>query len=162
MIETAAPTHCRTLADGEATEALARAIAAVLRPGDVVLLAGPLGSGKTTFARALIRALPGPAGEDRSGEEVPSPTFTLVQIYERRPAPVWHFDLYRLSDPEEVWELGWEEALGEAVVLVEWPERLGRLAPPEALRLTLSHAGEGRLARLEGGADWAARLAALD
>ena len=161
MIETEAPLLSRLLPDAEATAALARDLAPRLRAGDVLLLEGDLGAGKSSFARALIRALPGPAGEDRSGEEVPSPTFTLVQIYERRPAAVWHFDLYRLSDPEEVYELGWEEALGGALLLVEWPERLGRLAPPEALRLRLAIEGEGRRAALEGPAPWARRLAGL-
>src|SRR3546814_13591165 len=83
-----------------------------------------LGAGKTALARALIRALPGPAGA--AAEEVPSPTFTLVQIYERRPAPVWHFDLYRLDSAAEVEELGFSEALAGGLALVEWPERLGK------------------------------------
>jgi tRNA threonylcarbamoyladenosine biosynthesis protein TsaE len=94
------------LPDEAATLALARRLAPLLRAGDVIALFGDLGSGKTTFARALIRALPGPAGEDARDEVVPSPTFTLLQVYERTPAPVWHFDLYRLATPEEVFELG--------------------------------------------------------
>lgn len=145
------------------TEALGRALARRLQRGDVVGLAGPLGAGKTCLARALIHALPGPPGSET--EPVPSPTFTLVQVYERDPAPVWHFDLYRLERPEEVWELGWEEALAEGIVLVEWPERLGPLLPSAALLLTLAPGrgnGEGRQAILAGPAPWDRRLAGLD
>jgi tRNA threonylcarbamoyladenosine biosynthesis protein TsaE len=144
------------------TEALGRALAPRLAPGDVVGLAGPLGAGKTCLARALIHALPGPPGSE--AEPVPSPTFTLVQVYERQPAPVWHFDLYRLERPEEVWELGWEEALAGGIVLVEWPERLGPLLPGAALLLTLAPGpgkGEGRQATLAGPAPWDRRLAGL-
>ena len=149
-----------SLPDVAATEALGRALARLLRPGDVVALFGDLGAGKTALARALIRALPGPAGGE--GEEVPSPTFTLVQIYERRPAPVWHFDLYRLKDSAEVEELGFSEALAGGIALIEWPERLGRLLPHDALGVTLTFdAGSGRRARLDGGGDWPERLAEL-
>ncbi len=161
MIVTAGPLRHCFLPDCNATESLAHALAPLLRPGDVVLLKGDLGSGKTSFARALIRALPEPSGEIKADEEVPSPTFTLVQIYERQPAEVWHFDLYRLSSAEEVHELAWEEALGTAIILVEWPERLGPLTPANALTLHLDWREQGRLARFEGDRDWAARLAAL-
>jgi tRNA threonylcarbamoyladenosine biosynthesis protein TsaE len=150
------------LADAGRTAALGRALAPRLRQGDVVGLAGPLGAGKTSLARAIIHALPGPPGSET--EAIPSPTFTLVQIYERRPAPVWHFDLYRLERPEEVWELGWEQALTEGIVLVEWPERLASLLPGAALLLTLApgrSAGEGRQAILAGPAPWDRRLAGL-
>ena len=154
------------LPDLAATERLGRALAALLRPGDVVALFGDLGAGKTTLARALIRALPGPEGS--AEEEVPSPTFTLVQIYERVPAPVWHFDLYRIEDPEEVHELGLSEALAEGITLIEWPERLGARLPEGALCVTLgfvesgSETGEeGRTARFEGGGDWPQRLVGL-
>lgn len=159
------------LPDLAATERLGRALAALLRPGDVVALYGDLGAGKTALARALIRALPGPEGA--AAEEVPSPTFTLVQVYERDPAPVWHVDLYRIENPEEIHELGISEALAEGITLVEWPQRLGDLLPAAALSLTLAYAaggadngdpddGEGgREARLEGGGDWPERLAEL-
>jgi tRNA threonylcarbamoyladenosine biosynthesis protein TsaE len=150
------------LADAGRTEALGRALAPRLRQGDVLGLAGPLGAGKTSLARALIRALPGPAGCE--SEAVPSPTFTLLQVYERQPAPVWHFDLYRLERPAEVWELGWEQALAEGIVLVEWPERLATLLPGAALLLTLAHgrsAEEGRQAVLTGPPPWDRRLAGL-
>ena len=146
------------LPDLDATEALGRALARLLRCGDLLALNGDLGAGKTALARALIRALPGPAGA--AEEEVPSPTFTLVQVYDREPAPVWHFDLYRIEDPDEIEELGLSEALAEGITLIEWPERLGRPLPPGSLSVTLAYAAtaEGREARLEGDGDWPARL----
>lgn len=120
-------------ARGEAgTADVARRLAPALRPGDLVALWGDLGAGKTAFARALIRALTHP------DEETPSPTFTLVQLYDSDAGTIWHFDLYRLTDPEEVWELGWEEARAEGVALVEWPSRLGDLLPAERLDVTLA------------------------
>jgi len=154
-----------SLPDAAATARLGAALAAVLRAGDVVALYGDLGAGKTALARALIRALPGPDGPEAAAvEEVPSPTFTLVQTYERDPAPVWHFDLYRIEDPAEIDELGFAEALADGIVLVEWPERLGDRLPAGALAVTLGFAGaggEGRRARLRGGGDWPRRLAEL-
>ena len=144
------------LPDQEATERLAAALAPHLRPGDVVALGGDLGAGKTTLARALIRALTGDPEE-----EVPSPTFTLVQSYDTPAGSLWHFDLYRLSGPDEMLELGWDEAAA-AIVLVEWPDRLGPLLPPGRLELTLAATGpDSREARLEGGANWARRLESL-
>lgn len=117
-----------------ATEALAARIAQLLHPGDAVLLDGPLGAGKSAFARALLRAL----SQDPQ-LEVPSPTFTLVQSY---PLPggglAHHFDLYRLSGPAEIGELGWDEAR-EGIVIVEWPDRLGALTPAGALRIALDY-----------------------
>jgi tRNA threonylcarbamoyladenosine biosynthesis protein TsaE len=139
------------LPDLSATEALAARLAAKARPGDALLLSGPLGAGKSAFARAFLRAWAGDAAL-----EVPSPSFTLVQGYERADgAMAWHFDLYRLSGPNEVTELGWDEAR-EGIVLVEWPDRLGPLAPAEALRITLAQGGaeDARVAELEG---WDAR-----
>ncbi len=150
------------LPDEAATAALARALAALLRPGDVVALSGELGTGKTSFARALINALPRSDGDDGE-EEVPSPTFTLVQVYARAPAPVWHFDLYRIEAPEEVFELGLEEALAEGIALIEWPERMGASRPGHALELAL-HFGASpseRWAEVSGDEDWAVRLATL-
>jgi tRNA threonylcarbamoyladenosine biosynthesis protein TsaE len=146
------------LPDEAATAALARRLARLARPGDVIALAGGLGSGKTSFARAFIRSLP--LGDAADGEEIPSPTFTLVQIYERRPAPVWHFDLYRLERPEEAYELGLEDAFSGAISLIEWPERLGSLLPGERLDVRLSFTDEGGRRRVElvGHGDWAARL----
>ena len=141
------------LPDETATHALAARIAGLARPGDAILLEGGLGSGKTSFARAFLRAL----GVE---EEVPSPTFTLVQAYETAKGPVWHFDLYRLTQPEEALELGWEEARAAAMLLVEWPERLGPLRPLDALTVSLEIEGATRRrAALSGGGDWPARLA---
>lgn len=114
--------------------ALGARLAAVLRPGDVVALSGDLGAGKTTFARGILRAL-GHAGE------VPSPTFGLVQPYPDLRVPVWHVDLYRLERPEEADALGLDEALDEAALVLEWPERLGARLWPEALRIRISGAG---------------------
>ena len=150
------------LPDEAATRAFARALAAVVRIGDVIALSGDLGSGKTAFARAFISALPAADGE-AGGEEVPSPTFTLVQTYARRPAPVWHFDFYRVTRPEEAFELGLEEALAAGVSLVEWPERVAGLLPARRLdiRLDFAQAPNGRRAVLLGGGDWPARLVGL-
>ncbi len=154
------------LPDAEATAALARRVAAQVRPGDVIALTGDLGAGKSTFARGFIHALPDPQGTYRD-EHVPSPTFTLVQTYDRWPAPVWHFDLYRLGDPSEVVELGWDEARDGGIVLVEWPDRLGPLAPRNRLDVTLVLPDEGdpdaagRTAVLQGGGSWIDRVDAL-
>lgn len=161
ILDAARPLDC-LLHDADATASLARRLAPLLASGDVLLLTGDLGSGKTSFARALIQALPGPGGSDCSGEEVPSPTFTLVQVYERAVAEIWHFDLYRLGQPEEIYELGWEEALGEAILLIEWPERLGALTPEAALTLDFSFEKDGRRVVFTGDAAWQARLAGLE
>ncbi|MFC3711417.1 tRNA (adenosine(37)-N6)-threonylcarbamoyltransferase complex ATPase subunit type 1 TsaE [Sphingoaurantiacus capsulatus] len=128
-----------TFASPEALEAFGARLAAVARTGDVIALYGDLGAGKTTLARGLLRGL-GLEGE------APSPTFTLVQTYDppEMRLPVWHCDLYRLDDPEEAVELGLEEAFGDALVLIEWPERLGRYLPADALRLYLDGAGEAQ------------------
>lgn len=149
----------RDLPDLAATTAFARALAAVLAPGDVVGLAGDLGTGKTTLARALIAAL-----AERfhcPPEEVPSPTFTLVQTYEFDGFPVWHFDLYRIDDPGEAAELGIEEAFASALSLIEWPERLGPYLPPDHLRIALEYANGGRRAHVTAPASFAARMKPL-
>lgn len=138
------------LPDPGATEALARRLAPLLASGDVLLLSGPIGAGKTHFARALIRARLG------REEEVPSPTYTLVQTYDAGGTEIWHADLYRLADAAEVGELGLEEAFGAAICLVEWPERLQ--APADALTLEFSVAGAGRTLVVEGTDAWRARL----
>lgn len=146
------------LPDEAATADLAARLSPQLRAGDVLALRGDLGAGKTAFARALIRALGSP------DEEVPSPTFTLVQTYEVGAAPVWHFDLYRLSGPDEVAELGWDEARAEGIALVEWPDRLGSLLPRDRLDLTLTFGATptARRAVLTGHGAWASRLAAME
>ena len=124
------------LASEKDTEALGVTLASLLRPGDVVALFGPLGVGKTALARALIR------GAGHEGE-VPSPTFAIVQPYEELSPPLWHCDLYRLEDPSELEELGLDDALSEGALLVEWPERAGKGAWPQALRLSLDFAPGG-------------------
>ena len=130
--------------DEAATIRAAQALAPILRQGDFIALEGDLGAGKSTFARALIRALPLADGGMNIAEEIPSPTYTLCQTYERAIGLVAHFDLYRLSAPEEALELGFEEALSEGLVLVEWPQRLGRLLPPKRLHLNLTSQVQGR------------------
>ena len=151
------PTHDLLLPDEGATAALARRLAASARAGDVIALYGDLGTGKTAFARAFIKALPHPAG---ATDEVPSPTFTLVQCYERDPAPVWHFDLYRIARPEEVYELGFEEALSDGISLIEWAEHLGRLLPVDRLDIHFAYGATAtaRHATLTGVGSWSARL----
>ncbi|WP_217576328.1 tRNA (adenosine(37)-N6)-threonylcarbamoyltransferase complex ATPase subunit type 1 TsaE [Mesorhizobium sp. GbtcB19] len=134
----------RFLADEAATARLGEDLAMALRGGDAIALKGDLGAGKSTLARALIRAL-----ADDANLEVPSPTFTLVQSYETR-VPVHHFDLYRLSAPDELDELGLDDALSQGTALVEWPERAGDRLPTSALWVDLAEHGEGRVARLSG------------
>jgi tRNA threonylcarbamoyladenosine biosynthesis protein TsaE len=140
------------LPDEAATERLARRIARLARAGDVIALHGELGAGKTLFARAFI-------GE----ADVPSPTFTLVQIYESPRARIWHFDLYRLRSPEEAVELDIEDAFAEGISLIEWPERLGGLLPAERLDVAFEFTGppSARRVRLAGHGGWARRLAEL-
>jgi tRNA threonylcarbamoyladenosine biosynthesis protein TsaE len=145
------------LPDEAATAALAARLAAVAVPGDVIALRGELGAGKTSLARAFIRA----AGA--ADAEVPSPTFTLLQIYDGRRGTIWHFDCYRLDRPEEGWELGIEEAFGEGISLIEWPERLGALLPRNRLEIALTHgaAPSARRAALSPSPQWEGRLAGL-
>ncbi|MFD3188922.1 tRNA (adenosine(37)-N6)-threonylcarbamoyltransferase complex ATPase subunit type 1 TsaE [Sedimentitalea sp. HM32M-2] len=114
----------------EETAGFAAALGARLAPGDCLLLQGPIGAGKTHFARHLIQSLLA------EPEDVPSPTYTLVQTYDTRCGALWHADLYRLNTPDEIEELGLTEAFETAICLVEWPEKLGPLAPDAALQLT--------------------------
>lgn len=144
------------LPDEAATVALAVLLADRLQPGDALLLDGPLGAGKTSFARGLIRHLSG------AGTEVPSPSFNLVLTYDVADGLLWHFDLYRVSDPRELDELGLDDALRDGITLIEWPDRLGSYAPTGALTVALSLATDAagpRNAELIGDAAWAARLA---
>ena len=138
----------RFLASAADTEALGAAVARALRSGDAVLLWGPLGVGKTTLARGLIRAL------TRPDQEAPSPTFTLVQTYDAPGMQLSHMDLYRLSGLEETWELGLEEALDDGAVVIEWPERLEGRLPPDRLDIRLRIEAEGRLAEIERHGRW--------
>jgi tRNA threonylcarbamoyladenosine biosynthesis protein TsaE len=125
------------LPDEKATAALASELAACARGGDVIGLSGPLGSGKTTFARFFIGAKM--RASSRASQEVPSPTFTLVETYQPETGPaIWHFDLYRIEKPEEAYELGIEDAFAEGIALIEWPERLGALLPREHLGIALA------------------------
>jgi tRNA threonylcarbamoyladenosine biosynthesis protein TsaE len=125
------------LPDAEATAALGERLAALLQAGDTVLLHGPIGAGKSHLARAFIQRRLGRL------EDVPSPTFTLVQTYDT--------DLYRLSHPDEVLELGLGDAFSTAICLIEWPDRLGSHTPSNALNLRLTDLGEGRAAHIWGG-----------
>jgi tRNA threonylcarbamoyladenosine biosynthesis protein TsaE len=142
------------LADEAATSRLGAALARLARPGDVILLFGNLGTGKSTLARAFVRALTSP------DEEVPSPTFTLVQAYEAEPADIWHFDLYRLEKPEDSYELGIEDAFVDGISLIEWPERLGHLTPRRRLEVALGAGAteSSRRATLTSHAQWDDRL----
>ena len=141
--------HVIDLPDEAATTALGAAIAPHLRRGDVVYLTGTLGMGKSTLARGLVRAL------TRPDQDVPSPTFTLVQSYDAPGFELLHLDLYRLEDPEETLELGLDDALNDGVLLIEWPDRLGHLGFDARLDIVLEQAGNtnspeggGRIARL--------------
>ena len=139
----------------EATASLGRFLAARAGAGDLILLKGPLGVGKTTLARAIIGAfLP--------GEEVPSPSFSLVQSYETPDLEIVHYDLYRLESERDIFELGWEETVGRALVIVEWPELLRTQLPADRLEVTLSHGrGEGeRTARIVPHGRWAGLFSA--
>jgi tRNA threonylcarbamoyladenosine biosynthesis protein TsaE len=129
------------------TAGLGARLAGLARPGDCILLEGPIGAGKSHLARAFIRARLGRM------EEVPSPTFTLVQVYDAEGVEIWHADLYRLTHPDEVWELGLDDAFTRSITLVEWPDRLGSHLPLQALRIRLTDLGDGRQAFLSGGRD---------
>lgn len=125
------------------TLALGARLAPLLRAGDVVVLSGGLGAGKTTLARGLIQS--------RLGNiDVPSPTYTLVQAYDWGAVELWHCDLYRLDRPEDAYELGLMDAMGEEIVMIEWADKLGPLCPEDALRIDLNFEGESRIAKLSG------------
>ncbi|MDG1530600.1 MAG: tRNA (adenosine(37)-N6)-threonylcarbamoyltransferase complex ATPase subunit type 1 TsaE [Paracoccaceae bacterium] len=133
------------------TIALAHALADRLIPGLPLLLSGPVGAGKSLIARTIIQHR---LALENKFEDVPSPTFTLVQVYDLADTEIWHCDLYRLGDPNEVFELGLDEAMENAICLIEWPDRLGDLEPENTLKLTLRYDGEGRAATLEAPIDW--------
>jgi len=151
-----------SLAGPGATMAFAARLAPVLRAGDVIALSGALGMGKTTFARGLIYALAAAHGQPR--EDVPSPTFTLVQTYPFPPFVVYHIDLYRIERPEDALELGIEEAFADGVSLIEWPERLGPYLPADRLEIVflpgVAGAGEDvRTLRIDAPGGWRVRIA---
>ena len=141
------------LADEAATQALGCAIARALQPGEAVCLFGPLGAGKSTLARALVRALTTPT------EDVPSPTFTLVQFYAGARLNVAHFDLYRLTCADEAYEIGLDDALDDGAVVIEWPERLAGRLPRDRLDVVIGFCDEGerRQARLTPFGAWEGR-----
>lgn len=139
-----------------ATDALAARLAGVLKAGDTLLLSGELGSGKTHLARALIRARMDP---DAPHEDIPSPSFTLVQCYDIPGGEIWHADLYRLTHPDDILELGLDEAMEKAICLIEWPERLAPDWPSRAVLLRLQTTGDdARAMTLAGKGDLADRL----
>ena len=146
-----------TLDGEEATAELAAEIASLAEDGDVIALSGELGTGKTTFARAFLR-------EWGVQEEIPSPTFTLVQTYELEAGTVWHFDLYRLEKPDDALELDIEDAFTEGISLIEWPERLGAYLPWERLdlRFVIGEREDVRRVEIEGTDEWADRLKELE
>ncbi|MEL7040361.1 MAG: tRNA (adenosine(37)-N6)-threonylcarbamoyltransferase complex ATPase subunit type 1 TsaE [Pseudomonadota bacterium] len=147
-----APLQSFDLPDLAATKSLAERLVPYLRAGDVIALHGGLGVGKTTFSRALICALRG------TETDVPSPTFTLVQVYDGPNFPIFHFDLYRLEDPREVFELGWDDT-HDGLSLIEWPDRAGPHLPAWRLDLTLEIMGDARRLHLAAqGEDWQTRL----
>lgn len=156
MTDTTLP--CLTLFDETSTVRLGRTLAEILRPGDILALRGDLGAGKTALSRALIRA-----ALNSPDEDVPSPTFTLVQVYDTPQGNYWHFDLYRLEKADDALELGIEDAFAEGISLIEWPDKLGSWLPQHALMLSLSiTTGGTRHAHFSGPAHWASRLAGLD
>ncbi len=124
------------IADEASMVACGARLAHLLDAGDVVRLEGNLGAGKTVLARSIIQSL------HPDEKDVPSPTFPLVQLYEGAEKPVWHFDLYRLEEPEEVWELGLEDALEAGITLVEWPDNAGSALPLAALTIEIELTGE--------------------
>jgi tRNA threonylcarbamoyladenosine biosynthesis protein TsaE len=120
---------------------LAVRLAQILKAGDMLALYGTLGAGKTVFARALVNAV------SPVEEEVPSPTFTLVQVYDAQVPAIWHFDLYRLEKQQDVLELGWDDARRGAVAVVEWPDRLGSLLPGDRLDINIDFVADSDTAR---------------
>jgi len=144
------------LIDLNATQQFARTLAPLLQQGDVIALKGAIGVGKTAFARALIRALGG-------NEEVPSPTFTLVQTYDLDRLTVWHFDLFRLRHPIDIYELGIEEAMIHGLSLIEWPENMEPYTIHHGIEITfLHHIGEIRKVTITAHGNWHDRLHQLN
>ncbi|MBW0152046.1 MAG: tRNA (adenosine(37)-N6)-threonylcarbamoyltransferase complex ATPase subunit type 1 TsaE [Phenylobacterium sp.] len=139
------------LEDEAATARLGVTLARLIGPGEAICLTGPLGAGKSTLARALIRARTTP------DEDVPSPTFTLVQFYEGDGMTLAHFDLYRLTSPDEAYEIGLDEALEDGAAIIEWPQRLEGRLPPHRLDIEIELDGAARRARLTPHGAWEGR-----
>lgn len=142
--------------EAEMTE-FAGQLAEIAKQGDVILLDGDLGVGKSFFSRSFINHL----AQKQFGKriEVPSPTFTLVQVYDQFMPAIWHFDLYRLSNPDEAYELGLDDAVKNAICLIEWPSRLEGDLPENCLNLFFKHDGlQSRNLELLLTPDWAERL----
>ena len=144
-----------------ATFAFGASFLDIVNKDDVIALYGNLGAGKSVFARGLINhaLIAGGHGE----QDIPSPTFTLVQTYPWGADEIWHFDLWRIEHPDEVLELGFFDALGKCLMLIEWAERLGDALPKEALSLYLTPHGEGRMISTSSPLEsaWESRLAPL-
>jgi len=141
------------------TEEIARKLAHCAELGDVIALHGDLGIGKSVFSRSFIRALTSP------DEEVPSPTFTLVQIYEAGMGELYHFDMYRLEQPDDCLELGIEEAFSEGVSLIEWPSKMGSYLPWDCLNIEITHGDHGETSRtmeFSSQGNWLERLKETD
>jgi tRNA threonylcarbamoyladenosine biosynthesis protein TsaE len=162
------PLICRLIvANLDAMSVFGASLTPILAEGDSIGLSGPLGAGKSTLARAIITTALTRAGIDAG--DIPSPTFTLVQPYpypsdKDRGREIWHFDLWRLKNPEEVVELGIEEALDRHISLIEWPERMGALIPRKTLIIKIE-AGEGpnhRVIGIHGNAGWDTRIEAAE
>lgn len=148
--------HALTWPDLAATQAFGRRLADRLGAGDVVLLTGGLGAGKTALARSVIEVLTGVS-------DAPSPTYTLVQVYETRAGDaLWHADLYRVEDEGELDEIGLDDAFDNAITLIEWPDRMGSWLPPDRLEISITHSGSGmdsaREARITGFGQWESRI----
>ncbi|MBT3789591.1 MAG: tRNA (adenosine(37)-N6)-threonylcarbamoyltransferase complex ATPase subunit type 1 TsaE [Alphaproteobacteria bacterium] len=150
------------LDDETATSALAVSLSKCLEQGDVVALSGDLGAGKTAFARAFIQAL---ADQQQTLiDEVPSPTFTIVQIYDELVPPVWHVDLYRLEDRADTIEIGLEEGFEDGITLIEWPDRLGDGLPADhlAMNFHMAEIAGARKVSMTGHGNWQSRIASLE
>ncbi|WP_333712143.1 tRNA (adenosine(37)-N6)-threonylcarbamoyltransferase complex ATPase subunit type 1 TsaE [Yoonia sp.] len=147
----ATPILTRQISDETAMAAFAARLAPQIGIGDTLLLSGSIGAGKSAFARGFIRAKLGRA------EDVPSPTFTLVQTYDTAEGEIWHCDLYRLTHPDEALELGLDAAFETAICLIEWPDRLGDAAPENALHLAFSAGPASHEVVVSGNPDWQAR-----
>lgn len=144
------------LSSEDDTAQLGRTLSGFAKAGDCILLRGQIGAGKSALARAFIRARLG------AGIDVPSPTFTLVQTYDHGDVEIWHADLYRLTDPQEVVELGLADALDDQICLIEWPELLGDMTPETALDIQLDVVVDAHLATLSYGDNWRTRLRVMD